>query len=281
MKFGDRTLRILSKGKDVEELQLRLAGFAGTVWDGDFGQKTKNQVMIFQRDFMNLANPTGVVDTDTFTALDIFANQYPIDFDADLRCPPKPGSTSEFCTCQGFGQNRYRKIYLKTTSPLVLDWDRAGEIVFSESKHQYEYPGIHKAVLHTYRAFLFYAPREKFISPRLTSGYRCHIDNIAQKRNSTNHMGKAIDFSFDIATGQNKRTVCNEARNLLVQKSNCQIRWNQKNQKALEPGHPAVGREFTADTWVHLDVREYDEKFLHDRFFVKNLEQLDSKELGD
>ena len=86
MKFGDRTLRMRSKGKDVEELQLRLAGFSGTTWDGGFGPNTKKQVMQFQRDFMNIARPDGIVGRRTFTALDIFANQFPIEFE-DLACP--------------------------------------------------------------------------------------------------------------------------------------------------------------------------------------------------
>jgi hypothetical protein len=280
MKFGERTLRMLSKGKDVEELQLRLAGFAGTVWDGDFGRKTKNQVMIFQRDFMNIASPSRIVEEHTFTALDIFANKYPIDFKA-LRCPPKERTDGDVCSCKGFGQQRYRKTYLKNRALLTLDWNRTGIEGVSEKDHQYEYPGIHKAVLHTYRAFLFYASETKYISPRITSGYRCHIDNVKKGRTSTNHMGKAMDFSFDIARGQNKQKVCNEARNLLVEKSNCQIRWGQKNHKSLEPGVPGVGREFTADTWIHLDVREFDEQFLQDRFFVTNSYQLDNKELVD
>ena len=94
-------------------------------------------------------------------------------------------------------------------------------------------------------------------------------------------MGKAMDFSFDVGRGQNKQNVCNDARDLLVQKSNCQIRWNKKNHKALEPGEPGIGREFTAGTWVHLDVREYDDKYLLDHFFAKNMAELDNKELGD
>ena len=280
MKFGERTLRMRSKGIDVAELQLRLAGFSGTVWDGDFGAKTKNQVMQFQRDYMNLARPDGIVGPRTFTAIDVFANQFTIDFD-DLACPTRANSESEFCSCGGFGQNRFRKLYLKSRSPMILDWSRSGKDEMSESRHQYEYPGIHKAVLHTYRAFLFYADSGKYIKPRITSGYRCHINNVEKRRTSTNHMGKAVDFSFNVGRGQTKWKVCNDARNLLVEKSNCQIRWNKRNHKALEPGHPGVGREFTADTWVHLDVRQYDDKYLQDQFFVTSERELDSKDLGD
>ena len=47
-----------------------------------------------------------------FTALNVFANQFSIDF-GELACPSKAGSNSEFCECQGFGQHRFRKIILK------------------------------------------------------------------------------------------------------------------------------------------------------------------------
>ena len=94
-------------------------------------------------------------------------------------------------------------------------------------------------------------------------------------------MGKALDFAFDISSRKKRREVCNAARALLVEKSNCQIRWNRKNRKALEPGHPAQNREFIAETWVHLDVRQYEsDKYLLDRFFVISAEGLDDKELG-
>jgi hypothetical protein len=231
---------------------------------------------------MNMANPTGVVDTNVYTALDIFANKFPIDFNA-LSCPSKKDSNNRTqpCPCGGFGQQRFKKVYLKSRRPMELYWSRSGNDELRESVHQYEYPGIHKAVLHTYRAFLFLASKSKYINTHITSGYRCHIDNIDKSRTSTNHMGKAMDFTFDVGRGQNKQNVCNDARDFLVQKSNCQIRWNKKNHKALEPGDPGIGREFTAGTWVHLDVREYDDKYLEDRFFAKNAAELDNKELGD
>lgn len=41
MKIGEKPLQRGDKGANVEELQLRLAGFRGTVWDGDFGPGTE------------------------------------------------------------------------------------------------------------------------------------------------------------------------------------------------------------------------------------------------
>ena len=62
MAFGSKQLKRGDKGKDVVELQLRLAGFRGTTWDGDFGPGTELQVIAFQRDYMKRANPSGKVD---------------------------------------------------------------------------------------------------------------------------------------------------------------------------------------------------------------------------
>ena len=56
MIFGDRNLQDGDKGADVAELQLRLAGFLGTVWDGDFGPNTEKQVKAFQQDYMKPKN---------------------------------------------------------------------------------------------------------------------------------------------------------------------------------------------------------------------------------
>ena len=58
------------KGADLAELQLRLAGFRGTVPDGDFGPGIERQVMNFRRDFMGEARPSGVVDRAAMQAID-------------------------------------------------------------------------------------------------------------------------------------------------------------------------------------------------------------------
>jgi len=297
LKFGHRTLKYtkskLMQGKDVEELQLRLAGFAGTDWDGKFGKNTKKQVELFQKEYMKMQKPTGIVEatgkkkTDTFKALDRFAKEFPIDFGGKLLCQFKvPSSKIKVCTCGGFGQQRFKKIY---KSGRTLLWNRESKKVEShvERIHQYEYPGIHKAILHSYRALLFFvASNPRFKSPRINSGYRCHINNAKPtKRNSTNHMGKALDIGFGGPSAEQWK-ICNEARDLLVNKSNFQIRWTTRNKKSLEPGvknarlHKHKGDSFAASTWVHMDVRNFEAKYLEDRFFVKSLEELDNKILG-
>ena len=102
MEYGERELKRDCKGADVAELQIRLAGFRGTVPDGDFGPGTERQVMSFQLDFMNGA-PTGVVAGATWGAIDAFARRFPIDFKA-LRC--RCGE------CGGFGKARFKGSYV-------------------------------------------------------------------------------------------------------------------------------------------------------------------------
>jgi len=46
MECGERELKRGSKGPDVAELQLRLAGFRGTVPDGDFGPGTERPAWV-------------------------------------------------------------------------------------------------------------------------------------------------------------------------------------------------------------------------------------------
>ncbi len=56
------SLRRGDQGPAVVDLQLRLAAFRGTLWDGDFGPGTELQVVSFQRDFMGLTSPSGKAD---------------------------------------------------------------------------------------------------------------------------------------------------------------------------------------------------------------------------
>ncbi|WP_456428979.1 peptidoglycan-binding protein [Rhodocaloribacter sp.] len=248
MTYGERVLQRGAKGEDVEELQLRLAGFRGTVPDGDFGPLTEMQVMTFQRDVMGLAAPTGIADGDTLRTIDAFAEAFPLDFDA-LRCP---------CgVCAGFGQERFKGSY------------RAGR-PHVEAFHRYEYPGIHRMLLWAVRAVFFYLPRYRFL---ITSGYRCGVRNRQTGRTSTNHHGKAIDIDVARKPGEDKRddmNRCDEIRGVIVRRSNAQLGWLTPNMKALEPAR-------IAPTWVHYDVRNYAPKYLDDRFFCTDAATLDHR----
>lgn len=248
LAYGTRELRIGSKGPDVAELQIRLAGFRGTVPDGDFGGGTTLQVTSFQRDFMKLAAPTGVVDRATFLAIDTFADQYPMDFKL-LRCP---------CgVCKGYGQGLFKGLY-------------AAGLPKTEMNYRYEYPGIHRMLLWAVRAVYVYVPNRQFT---FNSGYRCSVDNTQHQRDSTNHHGKAVDLDILPLPKESKRddmANCDAVRKVLIEKSNAQNGWQGDNQKALEP--PSI-----APTWVHYDVRCYAQQYLADEAFCTSNAALNAR----
>lgn len=245
MEYGKRVIQKGHKGRDVEELQIRLAGFRGTLPDGDFGPGTQLQVVVFQRDFMGITTPSGVVDRPTMKAIEKFGKKYPIDFKV-LKCP---------CgVCKGFGRGLFPRSYRKNR-PKV------------ERFFKFEYPGIHRMLLWGVKATFFYMPEYNF---SINSGYRCSARNKQKNRRSTNHHGKAIDLDVRLKPGEDKRddmVRCNIIRGKLVELANAQIGWGARNRKALEPSN-------IAPTWVHYDVRQYARKYLKKRFFCKNEKEL-------
>ena len=245
MAYGDAPLKRSDKGPDVVELQMRLAGFRGTIPDGDYGPGTELQVICFQREWMKMAQPSGAADLATLAAIKDFGAQHPVDF-ALLKC--KCG------VCPGFGRKKFRDVW---HGPKI------------EANYDYEYPGIHRMLLWTFRAAKFYAAPKGW-KLTINSSYRCSVDNQQHNRTSTNHRGKAIDI--DIMNPPSKledMERSNELRAILVERSNAQLGWAATNRKALEPAN-------IAPTWVHLDVRTYDRKYLDDRYFVTDTAQLDS-----
>ena len=79
MAWGD-PLKRGDKGADVVELQMRLAGFRGTVPDGDYGPGAELQVTVFQRDVMGQTKPTGQADAATLAAIEAFGVAHPVNF---------------------------------------------------------------------------------------------------------------------------------------------------------------------------------------------------------
>lgn len=248
MEYGERELKRACVGPDVAELQIRLAGFRGTVPDGDFGPGTERQVMNFQHDYMGVAAPNGIADRATLKAIDDFADDYPFDFKL-LKCP---------CgQCGGFGQGQFKGRYY-TGQPKV------------EAFYRYEYPGMHRMLLWAVRALFLYLPEHRFT---VSSGYRCSIHNAEKNRTSTNHHGKAIDLRIERKAGENERDdmyKCGTACGRIVETAHAQIGWGAPNRKALEPSH-------IAPTWIHYDVRCYDTKYLRDDAFCTTLKALDNR----
>lgn len=245
-EYGERVLKKDMEGPDIVELQIRLAGFRGTMPDGQFGAGTELQLQKFQQDFMQMENPTRVADHDTFVAIDAFAKRFPINF-AQLKCP---------CgQCGGFGRGLFKDTYVP-----------GGE--GQEQHNHYEYPGIHRMILWAARAVFHYLPEHKF---SFTSGYRCSIDNQQHNRTTTNHRGKAVDIDIALQPGESKRDdadKCEAVRGRIVELSNAQVGWAATNRKALEPAN-------IAPTWIHYDVRQYERRYLTDDFFCKDAAGLD------
>jgi len=247
MESINTTLKKGMAGDKVQHLQMVLAGFRGTVPDGIFGPGTELQVVAFQRDFMHIIQPDGIAGPKTITSLHDFAGRYPLSWD-NLRCP---------CgVCDGFGNNHgwgeYRDKYPKV-----------------EKYYQYEYPGIHIMVLWAVKAATHYFKASRFGALSISSGYRCSTRNRQTKRKTTNHFGKAIDSNLSLVDrttkGKERKALYEEARGLLVEKSNAQIGWLAKGRKSLEPGS-------IAPTWIHYDVRSY--MYMADRLFVTSEKDL-------
>lgn len=247
MGIFERELREGSQGPDVAELQLRLAGFQGTVPDGLYGKGTRVQVSAFQRDYMGREG-TGIADAETLQATDAFARDYPLDF-AALRC--RCGA------CPGFGRGLGRGMQLDGLP--------------GEQFHQYEYPGIHRMLLWAVRALLHYMP-ERGIT--VSSGYRCQHDNQLHGRTTTNHHGKAVDLVLVTQPGEDVSEACDAVRAFLLESAQAQIGWPRVNRKSLEPGE-------LAPTWVHYDVRSYEPRYLEDHDFCTTLQGLDEPAAAD
>ncbi|MEQ8653209.1 MAG: peptidoglycan-binding protein [Kiloniellales bacterium] len=248
MAYGENTLEKGAKGPEVVELQMRLAGFAGTTPDGDFGPGTQGQVRQFQSDWMKETAPSGIADAAVFDAIEALGRAHSFDLEA-FRCG---------CgTCSGFGQGRFKGQY------------RDGKPQ-QERFHMYEYPGIHRMLLWAYRAARFYAKERMGRELIINSGYRCEVNNQQKGRRSTNHMGKAIDIDIPGHANQTEnRQLADDLRALLADTAKAQVGWGSSNRKALEPAS-------IAPTWCHYDVRSYDSKYLDDKYFVKTAAELDA-----
>lgn len=222
-----------------------------------FDAVTESKVKNFQRDYMKMGAPTGVVDEETAKAVDEFGGKFSFDFN-DLKC------TCGKCT--GFGNGKFKNEYSSTNKV--------------EAYYKYEYPGIHRMLLWGLRGLKHHIESE--MSPFLKIGvfystYRCWGDNTKNSRTSTNHMGKAADLHiFTKTTNKDWHRptdktenikLCNKVRDVCVSKMGAQIKWNNNNQFGLEPPIGTV----KADSWVHIDVRTYDnEKYLQDKYFIED-----------
>lgn len=235
----------------IREINIRLAGFGGNVPTDKFTDRTERMIKQFQRDYMKVPE-TGKVCGNVLKAIDEFQNKFTIDF-IEIKCKCKK--------CTGFGDGSNKGKYLKDKR---------------EAYHRYEYPGIHRSLLSSIRAVKFYLRKDgRFSFNKVNSGYRCRFHEEYLKKPTTNHMGKALDLHFNDKNGRTKKTSDMETirKDIFNKYLGAKWDWTEKNIFNLE------STEKGAKTWVHYDVREFDQSFLEDKFFVKTLQGLNGKSI--
>jgi|JI10StandDraft_1071094.scaffolds.fasta_scaffold62055_2 GH24 family phage-related lysozyme (muramidase)/LysM repeat protein len=254
IKLGD-------SGPLIEELNIRLTGFGGTISSpsklDEFTTQTEQAIKQFQSDYMGIS-ATGKVCGSLLLALDDFRFKYPLNL-AAMKCP---------CgKCDGFGKG-------------YTDSEAAG--IFLDAKHTKprkgtEYPGMHRSLLWGLRAALFYTRvKDKDLTYSflgLSSGYRCWYNNAgyrnghitSTKRNTTNHMGNALDVQFKKGS-QSTRCAGSDVdairEKVFVKRLGAQLGWTERNTLSLETA--AEG----ATSWVHVDVREYEAQYKIPRYYA-------------
>ena len=249
---GKYCLKKGDKGKLIEEINIRLAGFGGCLPSDEFTELTEKCVRQFQRDYMQI-EPTGVVCGSFLVALDDLRSKYSVDFNR---------SKCNCGDCKGFGN----QLYLS----------ERGNSKILEMYRKYEYPGIHRSLWWALKAVMFYlANKEQNMNISLlyiNSGYRCHKNNRIHGRTSTNHMGKAMDLHFYHTNDKHKRQIQN---NKTIEEIRSKIfhtylkagyDWKINNIFNLE------STRMGAPTWVHFDVRTFDLKYLSDYLFANSLQ---------
>lgn len=266
----------LSKGDSgpvVEKLNIWLTGFGGGVPSDTFDDVLEKKVKTFQKDYMGIKNPSGIFDQDTYGKIKEFAKKYKVSFEKetiggqtyDTKCP---------CgECDGFGNKsnngNYKISYNKATNTFKIS--TTGD----EINHLYEYPGIHKSLIWLLMGSNYYYGK-KSKALRVKSGYRCNERQKQKDRPTCGHLGKALDIHiFDlkdnklIRDANNKGKYSDELRTYFI--NNCNASLKRTDDKFwMEPKRFSSGAA-GATTWVHIDVTEFQEKYLEDRFFYNEL----------
>ncbi len=239
------------KNELIREINIRLAGFGGNVPTDEFTDRTEKMVKQFQRDYMKVPE-TGKVCGNVIRAIDEFQGKFTLDF-SEISCKCKK--------CTGFGDGSNKGKYLKGSA---------------EAHHRYEYPGIHRSLLSSVRSVKFYLAKDgRFSFNKISSGYRCRFHPEYLKKPTTNHMGKALDLHFNDKKGRTRAVSDMETIRKDIFNKYLGAKWDWKDKNIFNLESTAIG----ATTWVHYDVREFDSVYLEDKFFVKNLTDLNGKSL--
>ncbi|NML37600.1 DUF4280 domain-containing protein [Chitinophaga sp. G-6-1-13] len=259
---GKYCIKLNDKGPLIREINIRLAGFGGAIPEDVFTVRTEKAVRQFQQDYMEVA-PTGKICGNTLKAIDEFCVKYIQDL-KNYICLCNGVKSIEH-KCSGFGKGQFKGEYLNPKRP-------------DESNYKYEYPGIHRSLLWGVSAATFYAEkRSVFTYNSISAGYRCWAHNEYKGRNTTNHMGKAVDIHFNKngkVTGSSS-DMDKVRSEVFVKYLDAQMGWDNSNKFSLERTSDG------ATSWVHMDVRKYEEKYLADEFFVKKQADVLGKKIVD
>jgi hypothetical protein len=249
------------KNELIREINIRLAGFGGNVPTDEFTDRTEKMIRQFQRDYMTVQE-TGKICGNVLRAIDEFQEKYTIHFD-DIKC--KCGK------CNGFGNGKFQEN--KQNNNIL------------EAYRKYEYPGIHRSLVWSLRAVMFYSSikvKQLGYSVKcIASGYRCDEDNKQHRRNTTNHMGKALDLHFNKngKRTQKRPDIILEMEEIRLKIFNKYLgaKWDWKigQQNIFNLESTAYG----AKTWVHFDVREYDLQYLKDDYFATTINDLNGQSI--
>lgn len=265
IKLGD-------KGPLVEEINIRLMGFGGTVAApaplNEFTAQTEKAVKQFQRDYMAVKE-TGRVCGGVMKAMDEFLKKYPVEL-KNMKCP---------CgKCDSFGHGYQDSAAVELYKPEAKPAKGAKPVPDAKpAKIPYagiERPGIHRSIFWVLRAALFYAhDKDKDLGYKfhsISSGYRCWHRNKQKSRHTTNHMGDALDILFTKDGAKN----CCEGKDLeklrqeiFVKRLDGQLGWG--NPKKYESVKLSLERkEDGATGWVHADVRNFIPDYKDARYYA-------------
>ena len=251
------------KHEIIREINIRLAGFGGNVPTDEFTERTENMIKQFQRDYM-LVEQTGVVDMEVIEAIDKFQEEYTISATIWSQIKCRCGKA----ICNGFGNGEG-----KNTSP--------------EQTNPYEYPGIHRSLLFGLNALNFDLSKQDIYKFReISSGYRCSRHSIKTK----NHRGKALDIQFNKGDWEIRLQLYKNIEPLRYIRNNffetylkTQNKWDDANLFSVEPiglnpDNTIIDKEHTF-SWIHMDVRSFEKKYLLDEYFCTNSTTLNKEKL--
>ncbi len=266
------------KNELIREINIRLAGFGGNVPTDEFTDRTEKMIKQFQKDYMKVPE-TGKVCGNVLRAIDEFS----INFDISATVWNQIA-----CSCSTKGKEVVSKLRgIKEVNKCAGYGDKTGENTEPEKSNKYEFPGIHRSLLFGLKAVLFYLSKQKTYSfGKISSGYRCRFKNFK----TTNHQGKAIDIQFDKGKWQirgqlykNIAELTKIREDIFYKYLNAKTSWTEKNSFSLEPiGLQSDNKIIDGNhtySWIHLDVREFDKKYMDDKYFCKNSTALNGKNL--